>query len=41
MHKQKSPTLSNFGESEREVGCIERQALKSPLFYAHFIKKVR
>lgn len=37
--KQKAPRSQKFGDSEREVGCIERQALKSLLFYVYFTKK--
>ena len=36
---KKNPHAQKFGDREREVGCIERQALKSPLFYVYFTKK--
>nr|DAJ50319.1 MAG TPA: hypothetical protein [Caudoviricetes sp.]DAZ04927.1 MAG TPA: hypothetical protein [Caudoviricetes sp.] len=36
---KKAPRSQKFGDSERGVGCIERQALKSPLFYVYFTKK--
>ena len=36
--KQKSPTLSNFGESKREASG-KKKALKSSFSCTHFIKK--